>query len=105
MLRGFEETKISIQELRNEEKILQNSNKISYISNKLPQIVIKEIIMKILSNELYKTNKIEGIETVKSEIHSSLKDNRISNKKSNKLDGIIKKYKDIMEKNLIECMV
>ena len=82
-----------------QEKILQNSNKISYISNKLPQIVIKEIIMKILSNELYKTNKIEGIETVKSEIHSSLKDNRISNKKSNKLDGIIKKYNDIMENN------
>ena len=82
-----------------QEKILQNSNKISYISNKLPQIVIKEIIMKILSNELYKTNKIEGIETVKSEIYSSLKDDRISNKKSTKLDGIIKKYKDIMENN------
>ena len=82
-----------------QEKILQNSNKISYISNKLPTIAIKEIIMKILSNELYKTNKIEGIETVKSEIHSSLKDDRISNKKSNKLDGIIKKYKDIMENN------
>ena len=82
-----------------QEKILQNSNKISYISNKLPQIVIKEIIMKILSNELYKTNKIEGIETVKIEIYSSLKDDRISNKKSNKLDGIIKKYKDIMENN------
>ena len=82
-----------------QEKILQNSNKINYISNKLPAIAIKEIIMKILSNELYKTNKIEGIETVKSEIHSSLKDDRISNKKSNKLDGIIKKYKDIMENN------
>ena len=82
-----------------QEKILQNSNKINYISNKLPPIAIKEIIMKILSNELYKTNKIEGIETVKSEIHSSLKDDRTSNKKSNKLDGIIKKYKDIMENN------
>ena len=82
-----------------QEKILQNSNKISYISNKLPPIAIKEIIMKILSNELYKTNKIEGIETVKSEIHSSLKDDRTSSKKSNKLDGIIKKYKDIMENN------
>ena len=82
-----------------QEKILQNSNKINYILNRLPPIAIKEIIMKILSNELYKTNKIEGIETVKSEIHSSLKDDRISNKKSNKLDGIIKKYKDIMENN------
>ena len=82
-----------------QEKILQNSNKISYISNKLPPIAIKEIIMKILSNELYKTNKIEGIETIKSEIYSSLKDDRTSNKKSNKLDGIIKKYKDIMENN------
>ena len=82
-----------------QEKILQNSNKINYISNSLPTIAIKEIIMKILSNELYKTNKIEGIETVKSEIHSSLKDDRISNKKSNKLDGIIKKYRDIMENN------
>ena len=82
-----------------QEKIMKNSNKINYISNRLPTIAIKEIIMKILSNELYKTNKIEGIETVKSEIHSSLKDDRISNKKSNKLDGIIKKYKDIMENN------
>ena len=82
-----------------QEKIVKNSNKINYISNKLPPIAIKEIIMKILSNELYKTNKIEGIETVKSEIHSSLKDDRTSNKKSNKLDGIIKKYKDIMENN------
>ena len=82
-----------------QEKIVKNSNKINYISNKLPAIAIKEIIMKILSNELYKTNKIEGIETIKSEIYSSLKDDRTSNKKSNKLDGIIKKYKDIMENN------
>ena len=82
-----------------QEKIVKNSNKINYILNRLPTIAIKEIIMKILSNELYKTNKIEGIETVKSEIHSSLKDDRISNKKSNKLYGIRKKYKDIMENN------
>ena len=82
-----------------QEKILQNSNKISYISNKLPPIAIKKIIMKILSNELYKTNKIEGIETIKSEIYYSLKDDKKSSKKNNKLEGIIKKYKDIMEKN------
>ena len=82
-----------------QEIIIKNSNKINLISNELPQIAIKDIIIKILSNELYKTNKIEGIETVKSEIHSSLKDNRKANKKVNKLDGIIKKYKDIMEKN------
>ena len=82
-----------------QEKIVKNSNKINYISNKLSAIAIKEIIMKILSNELYKTNKIEGIETVKSEIHSSLKDDKKSSKKNNKLEGIIKKYKDIMENN------
>ena len=82
-----------------QEKILKNSNKINYISNKLPAIAIKEIIMKILSNELYKTNKIEGIETIKSEIYYSLKDDKKSSKKNNKLEGIIKKYKDIMEKN------
>lgn len=82
-----------------QEKILKNSSEINYISNKLPQIAIKEIIMKILSNELHKTNKIEGIEIVKSEIYLSLKDDKNSNKKSNKLDGIIKKYKDIMENN------
>ena len=82
-----------------QEKILQNSNKISYISNKLPTIAIKEIIMKILSNELYKTNKIEGIETIKSEIYYSLKDDKKSSKKNNKLEGIVKKYKDMMEKN------
>ena len=84
-----------------QEKIMENSKKIISLSNpnKFPQIAIKEIINKILSNELDKTNKIEGIETIKSEIYSSLKDDRTSNKKSNKLDGIIKKYKDIMENN------
>ncbi|WP_339064981.1 Fic family protein [Fusobacterium animalis] len=82
-----------------QEIIIKNSNKINLISNELPQIAIKDIIIKILSNELYKTNKIEGIETVKSEIHTSLKDDKKSNKKSSKLDGIIKKYRDIMEKN------
>ena len=82
-----------------QEIIIKNSNKINLISNELPKIAIKDIIIKILSNELYKTNKIEGIETVKSEIHTSLKDNKKFNNKSNKLDGIIKKYKDIMEKN------
>ena len=82
-----------------QEIIIKNSNQINLISNELPQIAIKDIIIKILSNELYKTSKIEGIETVKSEIHTSLKDNKKLNNKSNKLDGIIKKYKDIMEKN------
>ena len=82
-----------------QEIIIKNSNKINLISNELPQIAVKDIIIKILSNELYKTNKIEGIESVKSEIHTSLKDKQKFNKKSNKLDGIIKKYKDIMEKN------
>ncbi|MFA1734398.1 Fic family protein [Fusobacterium animalis] len=82
-----------------QEIIIKNSNQINLISNELPQIAVKNIIIKILSNELYKTNKIEGIETVKSEIHTSLKDNKKLNNKSNKLDGIIKKYKDIMEKN------
>ena len=82
-----------------QEIIIKNSNQINLISNKLPQIAIKDIIIKILSNELYKTNKIEGIETIKSEIYSSLKDDKKSSKKNNKLDGIVKKYKDIMEKN------
>ena len=82
-----------------QEIIIKNSNQINLISNELPQIAIKDIIIKILSNELYKTNKIEGIETIKSEIYSSLKDDKKFNKKSNKLDGIVKKYRDIMEKN------
>ena len=82
-----------------QEIIIKNSNKINLISNELPQIAVKDIIIKILSNELYKTNKIEGIESIKSEIHTSLKDKQKFNKKSNKLDGIIKKYRDIMEKN------
>lgn len=82
-----------------QEIIIKNSNQINLISNELPQIAIKDIIIKILSNELYKTNKIEGIETVKSEIYSSLKDDKKFNKKSNRLDGIVNKYKDIMEKN------
>ena len=84
-----------------QEKIMENSKKIISLlnSNKFPQITIKEIINKILSNELDKTNKIEGIETIKSEIYYSLKDDKKSSKKNNKLEGIIKKYKDIMENN------
>ena len=82
-----------------QEIIIKNSNKINLISNELPQIAVKDIIIKILSNELYKTNKIEGIESSKSQIYSSLKENGKSNKKENKLDGIIKKYQDIMENN------
>ena len=35
-----------------QEIIIKNSNKINLISNELPQIVIKDIIIKILSNEL-----------------------------------------------------
>ena len=81
-----------------QQEIFENSIKITSLSNpnKFPQIAITEIVNKILSNELYKTNKIEGIETVKSEIYSSLKDDKKSNKKSNKLDG---KYfrKDIVK--------
>ena len=84
-----------------QQEIFENSKKIISLSNpnKFPQIAIKEIINKILSNELDKTNKIEGIETIKSEIYSSLKDDKKSSKKNNKLEGIIKKYKDIMENN------
>ena len=84
-----------------QEKIMENSKKIISLSNpnKFPQIAIKGIINKILSNELYKTNKIEGIESSKSQIYSSLKENGKLNKKENKLDGVIKKYKDIMENN------
>ena len=84
-----------------QQEIFENSNKILSLSdpNEFPLIAIKEIVNKILSNELYKTNKIEGIESSKSQIYSSLKENGKSNKKSNRLDGIIKKYKDIMEKN------
>ncbi|MFZ7973075.1 Fic family protein [Fusobacterium watanabei] len=84
-----------------QQEIFENSNKILSLSdpNEFPLIAIKEIVNKILSNELYKTNKIEGIESSKSQIYSSLKENGKSNKKANKLEGIIKKYKDIMEKN------
>ncbi|ERT48058.1 hypothetical protein HMPREF1767_00905 [Fusobacterium nucleatum CTI-6] len=62
--------------MENSEKIISLSN-----PNKFSQIAIKEIINKILSNELDKTNKIEGIETIKSEIYSSLKDDKKSSKK------------------------
>ena len=84
-----------------QQEIFENSNKILSLSdpNEFPLIAIKEIVNKILSNELYKTNKIEGIESSKSQIYSSLKENGKFNKKANKLEGIIKKYKDIMEKN------
>ena len=82
-----------------QQEIFENSKKILSLSdpNEFPIIAIEEIVNKILSNELYKTNKIEGIESSKSQIYSSLKENGKFNKKENKLDGIIKKYRDIME--------
>ena len=42
---------------------MENSKKIISLSNpnEFPKIAITEIINKILSNELYKTNKMEGI--------------------------------------------
>ena len=54
---------------------MENSKKIISLSNpnEFPKIAIIEIINRILSNELYKTTKIEGIEIAKSEIYSSLK--------------------------------
>lgn len=84
-----------------QQEIFENSKKIISLSNpnEFPKIAITEIINKILSNELYKTNKIEGIESSKSQIYSSLKENGKSNKKENKLDRIIKKYQDIMKNN------
>ena len=90
-----------IQHTLLQEEIMENSKKIISLSdpNEFPIIAIEEIVNKILSNELYKTNKIEGIESSKSQIYSSLKENGKSNKKENKLDGIIKKYQDIMENN------
>ena len=84
-----------------QQEIFENSNKILSLSdpNQFPIIAIEEIVNKILSNELYKNNKNEGIESSKSQIYSSLKENEKSNKKENKLEGIIKKYQDIMENN------
>ena len=46
-----------------QQEIFENSNKILSLSdpNEFPKIAITEIINRILSNELYKTNKIQGI--------------------------------------------
>ena len=95
---------LKINPIKRGNKILDKEYNLFYV-NLMEHTLLQEIIIKnsnqinLISNELYKTNKIEGIETVKSEIYSSLKDDKKSSKKSNKLDGIIKKYKDIMEKN------
>ena len=97
-------TDLKINPIKRGNKILDKEYSLFYV-NLMEHTLLQEIIIKnsnqinLISNELYKTNKIEGIETVKSEIHTSLKDNRKANKKVNELDGIIKKYKDIMEKN------
>ena len=52
-----------IQHTLLQEEIMENSKKIISLSNpnEFPKIAITEIINKILSNELYKTNKMEGI--------------------------------------------
>ena len=46
-----------------QQEIFENSKKIISLSNpnEFPKIAITEIINRILSNELYKTNKIQGI--------------------------------------------
>ena len=83
-----------------QQEIFENSNKILSLSdpNQFPIIAIEEIVNKILSNELYKTNKIEGIESSKSQIYSSLKENEKSNKKDENQKNTDNKKEKIEER-------
>lgn len=78
-----------------QEEILQNSQKILKLSEKLPKLAIKFIFATVLVNEVLYNNQLEGIHSSKKELYYSLKQEGSEFRKQKKITGIIKKYEDI----------
>lgn len=78
-----------------QERIFLNSKKILELSSKLPNVANFASLNDILTNELIKTNGIEGIHSTKKEMYTS-----INTEKTTRYSGIINKYKQIIFDNI-----
>lgn len=75
-----------------QEKIFLNSKEILSLDSKLPPVAKIACIEDIMTNEITKTNGIEGVHSTKKEIYESM-----DSKKVTRHSGIINKYKQIIE--------
>ncbi|MGL5427269.1 MAG: Fic family protein, partial [Cetobacterium sp.] len=78
-----------------EEKIYRQSAKIKKLSSKLPDIARAALIREIMTNEIIKTNGIEGVRTTKKDVYESM-----NPEKPTRLSGIVNKYREIIENNI-----
>ncbi|MGL4867326.1 MAG: Fic family protein [Cetobacterium sp.] len=78
-----------------EEKIYRQSAKIKKLSSKLPDIALAALIREIMTNEIIKTNGIEGVRTTKKDVYESM-----NPEKPTRLSGIVNKYREIIENNI-----
>ncbi|HEY4533927.1 MAG TPA: Fic family protein, partial [Fusobacterium sp.] len=81
-----------------QEKIFQNSQKILNLSQELPNLAIKLVFDTVLINEVLHTNQLEGIHSSKKELYFSLKEEKSEIRQQEKINGLIKKYRDIYMK-------
>lgn len=81
--------------LMKQEKICLNSKQIIEISSELPKAAHQACITDIMSNEIVKTNGLEGVHSTKKEIYDSM-----SSRKRTRFSGIINKYIQITEGNI-----
>lgn len=103
ILRGERTTKnefplfyLSINELSLlQEKIFFNSKEILSLASLLPEIARKACIKDIMTNEINRTNGIEGVYSTKKEIYESM-----ASTKTTRYSGIINKYIQIIDNNI-----
>ena len=81
--------------LMKQEKIFLNSKKIIEISSELPKAAHVACRYEIMSNEIVKTNGLEGVHSTKKEIYDSM-----PSRKSTRFSGIVKKYIQIVLGNI-----
>lgn len=79
-----------------QEKIFLNSKKIMELDLELPSVAKFACINDIMTNEITKTNGIEGIHSTKKEIYESM-----DQKKTTRYSGIVNKYTQIIS-NIVE---
>lgn len=78
-----------------QEKIFLNSKEIIELNSELPKAARFACINDIMTNEITKTNGIEGVHSTKREIYESM-----SQKKATRHSGIINKYAQIITNNI-----
>lgn len=78
-----------------QEKIFFNSKDILSLASLLPEVARKACIKDIMTNEINRTNGIEGVYSTKKEIYESM-----ASAKTTRYSGIINKYIQIIDNNI-----